>query len=199
MDLSRRLAAVVCFLGFSVAAQPNLFHVDISTRTYTLNNRGEVVVRVGDHRQFVDVAAQNANLDAKTLVLVYDTVTDALEVVRKDDGTVISTVMTFIDGEAAENAGKTRAYRQAFISLSGSATVSGTAVVSGSAALSGTTTVSGSVVGPVRVAYNGADDIIAYRWDGDFQYSVPSSSDSLNSVVRGHFTLGHEIPAKETP
>ena len=38
MDFPRCLAAAVCFLGFTVAAHANIFDVDISTRTYTLNS-----------------------------------------------------------------------------------------------------------------------------------------------------------------
>ena len=38
MDFPRRFVAAVCFLGFNIAAHANLFHVDISTRTYTLNS-----------------------------------------------------------------------------------------------------------------------------------------------------------------
>ena len=55
-----------------------------------LNGRGEVKFRAGNQREIIDLAAQNSSLDAKMLVLAYDTDTDALEVVRKSDGTLIA-------------------------------------------------------------------------------------------------------------
>lgn len=193
MDFSRCVAAVVCLLVLSVGARANLFRVHISTRTYTLNNKGEVIVRVGNQREFIDLAAQNSSSDTKSLVLVYDTAADALEVVRKDDGSHVLTVMSFIDSTQAVNVRKTMAYRQAFLSLSGSAVVTGTATVSG------TTPVAGSVAGPVHIDFDPADNIAAYRWNADFQYSIPSNPTTLNRVVLGHFILGRELRAKATP
>jgi hypothetical protein len=193
MNFSRCLAAAFCILLSGIAARANLFAVDISTRTYSLNGKGEVTFRAGDQRQFIDLAAENADVDAKTLVMVYDTDADAMEVVRKADGSLIQTVMTFIDDTKVINAGQDRAYRQSFISLSGTTMVSGTAVVSGS------TSIDGSVAGPVRIARDHEANIIAYRWDGDFQYSIPGDNQTLNRVVHGRFTLGREIHVTVSP
>jgi hypothetical protein len=199
MNFSRCLAAVVCALAFSLSARANLFVVDISTRTYSLDGDGEVQMHAGNKVQFVDLAAQNSGVAANTLVLVYDTDADALEVVRKADGSLIQTVMYFIADTDVENSKKIRAYRQAFLSLTGSTVVSGTTVVTGTAVVSGSTSIDGSVAGPVRVEYDRKANIIAYRWDGDFQYSIPGNTTTLNRVVHGRFTLGHEVKVKITP
>jgi hypothetical protein len=185
MNFSRCLAAVVSLLILSfTAAHADLFRVDISTRTYSLNGKGEVTFRAGNQRQIIDLAVESdtsANLDAKTLVLAYDTVADALEVVRKSDGTVISTYMSFSDGLSVTNAGQTRSYRQAFITLPGS------------------NSFNGSVDGPIRISYDGKDNITAYRWDGDFQYSVPGNEHTLDTVVHGRFRVERDVGVKAIP
>jgi hypothetical protein len=179
---------------FSVAARANLFLVEISTRTYSLNNRGEIIMRVGNRRQFIDLVQQaNPGIDAKLLTLVYDTETDALEVVRSDDGTLIAPIMTFSNGLKISNAAKTTEYRQAFLTLDGTAVTTGTAVVSG------TVPISGSVAGPVRIGYDSKDNIQAFRWDGDFEYNIPGTANAFNEVVHGHFVLGREVRVRVAP
>jgi hypothetical protein len=199
MNFFRCLAAVVFLLILSVAAHANLFLVDISTRTYSLNNRGEIVFHVGNRREFIDLVAQNLKLDAKKLVMVYNTVSDALEIVRNDDGSYVSTVMAFGDGTEFQTASKNRAYRQTFLTLSGTTLLTGTTILSGTASVSGTNNVQGSVVGPVSIEYDSLANIVKYRWDGDFQYAIPGDTNTLTQIVRGHFILGREVHAKNTP
>jgi len=182
MKFSRCPATVLCFLAFGLAAHGGLFVAAISTRTYTLNGRGEIAMHPGNQREFVDVAAQNSSLSPKSLVLAYDTVADALEVVRRDDGTVVSTVMTFVGTTDVLTAGKDREYRQSLLALSGT-----------------DTPIAGSVDGPIHIGYDGSLNIIAYRWEGDFQYSIPGDKNTPNRVVHGHFVLGDELKTKATP
>ncbi len=177
----RLLATVLCFLSITLAARADLFRVMISTRTYSLNGNGEVTLRVGNQRQFIDLAAQNSSVDPKTLVLAYDTVADALEVVRKSDGSLISTVMSFSGGLNIENAGETRSYRQAFITLPGS------------------NVANGSVDGFIRISFDGQDNISAYHWEGDFQYNIPGNVTTPNRVVHGRFLIKEDVNQKALP
>jgi len=181
MTYSRCLAAVIFFAVTSVAARANLFEMFISTRAYAVNGDGRVAFHPGNFRQFVDLASQNSGLNAKTLALVYDTETDAVEVVRKADGTLVSTVMTFLNGTECESTGKTYAFRQTFL------------------ALSGTTPINGSVDGPVRITYDSHANITSYNWYGEFQYSIPGDKDNLNRIVHGRFILGREIRKNAIP
>jgi hypothetical protein len=184
MTFSRCLSVVVSLLVLSAAARADLFVVDISTRTYSLNGHGEIKFRAGNQRQIIDLAVEsdtNETLDAKTLVLAYDTGSDAFEVVRRSDGSIISTVMTFSGGLDVINAGETRAYRQAFITLPGS------------------NTVNGSVAGPIRISYDDKANITAYRWDGDFQYNIPGDQNTPDRVVHGVFAVERNVRAKSVP
>jgi hypothetical protein len=181
MTLSRYLATAVSFLAITLNANATLFLAAISTRTYSINGRGEIILHPGGQRAIIDLAAQNAGADAKSLVCVYDTTADALEVVHRNDGSLVSTIMTFSNGTDIVTAGATREYRQAFITLSD------------------TNAISGSVDGPVHIAYDGSSNITAYHWDADFQYSIPGNSNTLNRIVHGHFVLGHEIADKTAP
>ena len=188
------------FSGSRRCRSRTLFKVDISTRTYSLNE-GEYVWHAGNAKDYIDLVAQNhiPNLNPKALELAYDTDADALVVVQKNDGTFVATVMTFVNGLKIQNNAKTRNYRQAFITMSGTTLVSGTAAVSGTAVLSGTDIISGSVAGPVQISYNTLDQITAYRWNGDFQYNIPGDMDTLDRIVHGKFTLGSVILTKSTP
>lgn len=184
MTSSRCLIAAVALLALAsitFSARADLFVVDISTRTYMLNGKGEVTFRAGNQRQIIDLAAQNASVDAKVLVLAYDTDTDAFEVVRKDDGTIIQTIMSFSSPTDVENAGKTREYRQAFVTLPNS------------------NAVNGSIDGSVRISYDSKANITAFRWNGSFQYSIPGSMTALNQVVHGMFSVERSVHEKAIP
>jgi hypothetical protein len=181
MNISRSFAAVVSLFLLVLPTRADLFEVSIATVTYSLNNEGRIKFHPGDAKEFIDLAAQNSSLDPKKLVLAYDTVADALEVVRKSDGTIILPVMSFGGGLQIETASEEHVYRQAFITLSG------------------TDVPSGSVAGPIHATFDGQGNITSYHWDGEFQYNIPGDPDTLNRIVRGHFEVKRDVHNKALP
>ena len=71
-------------------------------------------------------AVDNGITDLRSLTLVYDRDADALEVVKRSDGTIICTPFTFAGGVSLPNASGTFRERLAFVYLDGGEEAAGT-------------------------------------------------------------------------
>ena len=111
----------------------------------------------------------------KALDLVYDTVADQVQVVKKVDGSVVAVEFSMQDGNTITSPDGLRQQRQAMLHKGTEATPFG------------------SVVGRIDRTFDPANPtaLLTFKWVALFQFSVPMTAvDEPSEIVSGTFTTG---------
>ena len=156
--------------------QAEKFIANFRFREFTTNALGRITFATDTTA--VEVAECAAGmmpaLDPKTLVLVYDTVADEVQVVRKSDGTNVCTVFSFSGGTTVTSADGNRQVRLAFLSVPDHVGVIGS--------------ISGSIVR----AFDSQMKLTKFSWVARFQAHVAAD----NEVFEGTLTTSRKfVPA----
>jgi plastocyanin len=92
-----------------------LFLVNLSGTFKTTNTLGKIVVLPAKSKDLIAECASDHSLNPADLAMVYDLDTDAIEVVRIDDGSIVCTIITFAGGVDLIATDGKRIDRQAFV------------------------------------------------------------------------------------
>jgi uncharacterized protein GlcG (DUF336 family) len=164
-------------LALSPLARADQFLTTVNLTVYQAVN-GKVVISHQTTAALITAAAVAASEDPRTLAMVYDTDADAVEVVRRSDGSVVSPQLQFTGGLTVANAADTSEERQAFIMFQGSGDVTG------------------SVTGKITKLYDGEHILKHLTWVGSVQLSEPATGVTPDVVIKGAFGTGAKFVPK---
>lgn len=169
------VAGALAFAGHQACAEK--FLVTLRAYEYFADaSQGGVLVRTVESNRLIlaDAAAEHIPpLDPKTLALVYDTVADQVQIVKKTDGSVVAVEFEVRGGNTVTSSDGVTQHRQAFIYEAGA------------------TTPCGSVSGPIDRSFGSGSVLVAFEWIARFQHSVPmTAADEPAEVVEGVFRTG---------
>ena len=163
------LLAVAASCVLTTTAHAEKFVAKFTFREYLTNAVGKVTFATDTTAVDVTECAVSVTpaLDPKTLVLVYDTVADEVQVVKKSDGSVVCTVFAFDGGTTVTSADGKKQVRQAFLFLPDH----------GTNAL-------GSITGTIARTFDAQSNLTGFVWHARFQASIPQD----NEVIDGQLT-----------
>ena len=174
--MNRKILTLIAILGsFGLAARAEKFLADFSFREWTTNSPiGAIHVSTDSTATELDECAADLGDGTlgRDLILVLDTKTDELQVVRKASGEKLCLVFSFSAGVTVTSSDGMHQFRQAFVSDS--------THTNGSL---------GSIWGTVTRARNAHGVLTGFNWSADFQVSFPEDSE----VVEGHLTVGGQF------
>jgi hypothetical protein len=163
------LASLITLAGFAVEARAEKFLAKFSYTEYLTNEFGVIVTERDTTASEVVECAEDAipPLDPSSLVLVYDTVTETVEVVKKTDGSTVCTVFKFSGGTTVTSADGKKQVRQAFLNIPDHGA-----------------NAHGSITGRIALGFDGSGNLTQYTWKARFQASIPED----NEVIEGTLT-----------
>ena len=169
------VAGALAFAGHH--AQAEKYFVTLSAIEFFPDSaQGGKIVKVREtNALIIGDAAADFSLDPKALDLVYDTVADQVQVVKKLTGEVVAVEFSFHDGNTITSPNGERQHRQAMLQK-------GTEAVA-----------IGSVIGRIDREFDDANPkaLRRFRWQATFQFSVPqTAADEPSEIVAGMFTTG---------
>ena len=177
MKLIPSLLVLAAMAGFTNPARAERFIARFTFREYTTNELGRVTFATDTTAVEIEECATGVTpaLDPKTLALVYDTVADEVQVVKKADGVKVCTVFGFAGGTTVTSADGKKQVRQAFLF----APDHGTNAI-------------GSISGRITRTFETPGHLKTFVWTARFQASIPED----NEVIEGHFITGRKfVPA----
>ena len=178
--MNHLIKSIVVAGAFALAGHNALaekFYVTLSaTEFFPDSAQGGKIVRFHeDNALVIGDAAADFSLDPKALELVYDTVADQVQVVKKIDGSVVAVEFSFHDGNTITSPNGERQNRQAMLHK-------------------GTDAVAiGSVIGRIDREFDDTNPtaLRSFRWKAVFQFSVPqTAADEPSEIVSGSFVTG---------
>lgn len=169
------VAGALAFAGHQ--AQAEKFYTTLSAVEYFPDStKGNKIVRVTESNALlISDAAADFSLDAKTLAVVFDTVTNQIQIVKKTDGSVVDVEFEIRGGNTITSPEGTLQYRQAFLYKFGA------------------TTPYGSAIGRIDRKFDVANPtvLVKFVWSATFQHSVPATAaDEPSEIVTGRFVTG---------
>ncbi len=169
------VAGALAFAGHQAHAEKYLVTLKATEFFPDSAQGGKIVKFIETNALILGDAAADFSLDPKALELVYDTVADQVQVVKKIDGSVVAVEFSFHDGNVITSPNGERQHRQAMLHK-------------------GTDEVAiGSVIGRIDREFDDANPkaLIKFRWQATFQFSVPQTAvDEPSEIVSGMFTTG---------
>lgn len=177
MKLIPSLLVLAALAGFANATRAEKFHARFTFKEYTTNALGRIAFETDTTGTEVLECAtgQTPSLDPKTLALVYDTVADEIQVVKKADGATVCTVFAFSGGTTVTSADGKKQVRQAFLFLPDH----------GTNAL-------GSISGRIERTFDAQGGLKSFVWNARFQASIPEDIE----VIEGDLVTGRKfVPA----
>ncbi len=174
MKLIHSLLLLAALAGLATTAHAEKFIANFTFREYTSNVLGRITFAVDTTKVEVEECATDSmlGLDPKTLVMVYDTVADEVQVVRKSDGTNVCTVFSFSGGTTVTSTDGKKQVRQAFIFVPDH--------TEGSI---------GSIAGSIVRTFDTLGNLTGFVWSATFQTSIPAD----NEVVIGKLTTSRKF------
>jgi hypothetical protein len=166
------VASVVCLSTLPASAER---FVTTMTLTRRQVQNGKIVATRQTKAAILSLAGQIAGVEPRTLELVYDTNNDGIEVVKKSDGTVVLSQLTFSGGLAISNTADTNRQRQTFVKYQGSSTVSG------------------SAAGNIIIARNPDLSLKRFAWTGSVQMNQPAGLFNPDFIITGTFATGKKF------
>ena len=151
----------VSFSGLGFAPDPDQGNKLVSARETTASLLGD--------------AAADFSIELKNLALVFDTVADQIQIVKKSDGTVVDVEFELRGGNTVTSPDGKVQYRQAFLYQVGE------------------NKPYGSVFGRIDRKFDPANPsvLVAFRWVAIFQHSTAQAAvDEPAEAVSGRFTTG---------
>jgi hypothetical protein len=166
------VVGLVCLGGLPARAEQFVTGITLNTKR---TQNGKIVTVRQTKGALLNLAAEFAGVEARTLELVYDTDTDAISVVRKSDGGVVLPQLAFTGGLTLANTVDTVRQRQTFVKFQGSANVSG------------------SAVGRIEIARNADLSFKRFLWTGSVQLNQPAGLFNPDLIITGFFTTGRRF------
>ncbi len=164
-------------LNTSTAQADELYHVVVNTKVVETNNTGGLSYQHYGNRQIIAECAADAGMtNVMGLRLVYDRTTDALEVVKGTNDTVVCTPLMFHGGVSLSktNGDSTVTERLAFVFLDSSKEANGT--------LRATET--------LRTHMAGTNIITQFRLHGQLQFASPAAGTNAAKIYSGDINAG---------
>jgi len=159
----------------NTATTNELFLVNVSGTFRMTNTLGKVVAVPEKSKDLVADCAGDHQLNPADLALVYDRQTDAIEVVRNDDGATVCTMITFAGGANVIAADGKRIDRQAFVFWEDSDEASG------------------SIVGTELTARGTNGELLKFSFRGSIQFGLEMYEDEPPKVFQGTFVTGRKF------
>ena len=169
---SALLLTVLTMAAFAAEVRAEQFLATFTYREYLTNELGTIVTENDTTASEVVECGEDNALDPKTLVLIYDTVADAVQVVKKSDGSVVCTVFAFFGGTTVTSADGKKQVRQAFLNIPDHGT-----------------NAHGSITGRVIRSFDDSGNLTRYTWTARFQASIPED----NEVIEGTLTTSKKF------
>lgn len=171
MKLIRSLIALA---GPTTAAQAETSHARFTFKKYTTNALGRIAFETDTiGTEVVECATdQTHELDPMTLALVYGTVADEIQVVKKADVVTVCTVLAFSGWTTVTNADGKQRVRQAFLFIP----------IHGTNAL-------GSISGRIQQKFDTQGSLKSFVWAARFQASIPEDIE----VIEGQLVTGRTL------
>ncbi len=168
-------ASALAFAGHQAQAEKYLVTLS-AIEFFPDSSQGGRIVRVNETNALILAdAAADFSLDSARLELVYDTVADQVQVVKKFNGSVVAVEFSFHNGNTITSPNGERQHRQAMLHK-------------------GTDAVAiGSVIGRIDREFDDAKPRVlrSFRWQATFQFSVPQTAvDEPSEIVSGMFVTG---------
>ena len=162
------LAALMTLAGFTTNARAEKFLAKFSYTEYLTNEVGTIVRERDNTASEVAECAEDAvpPLNPSSLVLVYDTETETVEVVKKTDGSTVCIVFKFSGGTTVTRADGKKQVRQAFLNIPDHGADA-----------------HGSVTGRIIRNLDGSGNLTQYTWKARFQASIPEDNEVLEGTL----------------
>jgi hypothetical protein len=152
-----------------------LYLVKLSGKCQAMNDSGAIVGVRESVKNLVQQCAGKNGLDAKELALVYDVETDVIEVVNRNDASIICVVATFTDGVTVTSADGSRRERQVFVFWEDSETTNGV------------------LVGTERSKRGESGELVKFSFRGLLSIGIPASGDEPAKVCQLTFSTGKKF------
>ena len=174
MKLLHFLSVAVALAGLASSVCAEKFIANFTFREYTSNALGRISIALDTTAVEVTECATDVAppLDPKLLVMVYDTVADEVQVVKKSDGSKVCTVFIFSGGTTVASTDGQRQVRQAFIFVADHP----------EGAI-------GSIAGTITRRFDGGGHVTGFYWSANFQTSIAAD----NEVVIGQLTTSRKF------
>lgn len=169
---------LICLgLLFAISARAEQYEVTFSARFFFIKG-GKIASSVQTKAALLALAAETGiGLSVRDLVLIYDTDADIIAVVKRSDGSIVSTEFQFTDGLTLTSSTGTSKERQALVSVQGSSVIGG------------------SATGRITRIQNTDGSLKTFQWRATFQYGQPGVPilQIPDTVVTGSFSMGKKF------